>query len=38
MVEHAEDGFFVSGDDARGEDDGVVLVEGDEAMILDRDG
>src|SRR4029077_4901667 len=37
VVEHAENGFFVSGDDAGGEDDGVVFVDGDEAMIIDRD-
>src|SRR5580692_224791 len=37
VVEHAEDGFFVSGNDARGEDDGVVFVDGDEAMIIDGD-
>src|SRR5260370_653442 len=28
VVEHAEDGFFISGDDAGGEDDGVVFVDG----------
>src|ERR1700732_1354163 len=38
VVEHAEDGFFVSGDDAGGEDDAVVFVDRDEAVIVDRDG
>src|SRR5262249_17769634 len=34
VVEHAEDGFFVSGNDAGGEDDGVIFVDGDEAMVV----
>src|SRR5260370_36583838 len=37
VVEHAENGFFVSGNDAGREDDAVVFVDGDEAMIVDRD-
>src|SRR5438445_12093297 len=37
VIEHAENGFFVSGDDAGGEDDSVIFVDGDEAMIVDRD-
>ena len=37
VVEHAEDGLVVAGDDARGEDDGVVFVDGDEAVIVDGD-
>src|SRR5882762_1413373 len=36
VIEHAENGFFVSGDDASGEDDGIVFVDGNEAMIVDR--
>src|ERR1700676_1486310 len=34
VVEHAEDGFFVAGDDAGGEDDAVVFVDGNEAVIV----
>ncbi len=37
VVEHAEDGFFVAGNDARGKDDAVVFVDGDEAVIVDGD-
>src|SRR5579864_4910483 len=37
VVEHAENGFFVAGDDARGEDDGIVFVYGDEAVVVDGD-
>jgi len=37
VVEHAEDGFFVSGNDARGKNDAVVFVDGDEAVIVDGD-
>src|ERR1700676_2581912 len=37
VVEHAEDGFFVSGDDAGGEDDGIVFIDGDEAVIINGD-
>src|SRR5580693_8125734 len=37
VVEHAEDGLFVSGNDAGGEDDGVVFIDRDEAMIVDGD-
>ena len=34
VVEHAENGFFISGNDAGGEDDGVVFVDADETMIV----
>src|ERR1700676_27183 len=37
MIEHAEDGFFVARNDARGKDDAVVFVDGDEAVIVDGD-
>ena len=37
VVEHAEDGLFVSGDDAGGEDDRVVFIYGHEAVIVDGD-
>src|SRR5580698_11525243 len=37
VVKHAEDGFFVAGNDARGKDDAVVFVDGDEAVIVDSD-
>jgi hypothetical protein len=37
VVEHAEDGLVVAGDDARGEDDGVIFVDGDEAVVVDGD-
>src|ERR1700680_4251007 len=37
VVEHAEDGFFVARNDARGKDDAVVFVDGDEAVIVDGD-
>src|ERR1700726_4232145 len=37
VVKHAEDSFFVSRDDAGGEDDGIVFVDRNEAMIVDRD-
>src|SRR6267142_1514732 len=37
MVQHAENGFFISWNDARGENDAVVFVHGDEAMIVHRD-
>src|ERR1700756_1422753 len=37
VVEHAEDGFLISGNNAGGEDDAIVFVDGDEAMIVDRD-
>src|SRR5580692_3598091 len=37
VVEHSEDGFFVAGNDARGKDDAVVFVDGDEAVIVDSD-
>src|SRR6266850_7770842 len=34
VIQHAENGFFISGDDARGENDAVVFVHGDEAVIV----
>src|SRR6267154_1269319 len=34
VIEHAEDGFFVSGDDAGRKDHGVVFVDRNEAMIV----
>src|SRR3989454_10405061 len=34
VVQHAENGFFISGNDARGENDAVVFVHGDEAVIV----
>ncbi len=37
VVEHAEDGLVVAGDDAGGEDDGVVFVYRDEAVIVHGD-
>ena len=37
VVQHAEDGLFVAGNDARGKDDAVVFVDGDEAVIVDGD-
>src|SRR6266446_4213475 len=37
VIQHAENGFFISGDDARGENDAVVFVHGDEAVIVHRD-
>jgi len=37
VVKHAEDGFFVAGNDARGKDDAVVFVDGYEAVIVDGD-
>src|SRR5260370_2459913 len=37
VVEHAENCFFVSGNDAGREHDAVVFVAADEAMIVDRD-
>src|SRR5277367_1289833 len=37
VVQHAEDGFFVAGNDARGKNDAVVFVDGDEAVIIDGD-
>ena len=37
VVKHAEDGFFVPGNDARGKNDGVVFVDGNEAVIIDGD-
>src|ERR1041384_4091971 len=36
VVQHAKDGLFVSGNDAGREDDGIVFVDADEAMIVDR--
>src|SRR5712675_1794081 len=36
VIEHAENCFFISGDDACGKDHGVVFVNGNEAMIVDR--
>ena len=37
VVQHAENGFFVAGNDARGKNDAVVFVDGNEAMIIDGD-
>src|SRR4029077_17511465 len=37
MVNHAEDGLLVAGDDAGGEDDGVVLVDFKHAVVADGD-
>src|SRR5262249_7707416 len=37
VVEHAADGFFVARNDSRGKKDRVVLFDGCEAMIVDRD-
>src|SRR5882672_10966439 len=37
VVQHAENGFFVSWNDARGENDAVVFVHGDEAVIVHGD-
>jgi len=37
VVEHAVDGLFVAGDDARGEDDGVVFLDGNKAVIVHGD-
>jgi len=37
VIQHAEDGFFVSGNDARRKDDGVVFVDRNEAVIVHRD-
>src|SRR2546425_6004531 len=37
VVEHAEDGFFVAGNDARGKNDRVVLLDRDPAVIVHRD-
>ena len=34
VIEHAENCFFVSGDDACGKDHGIVFVDGNEAMIV----
>src|SRR6266404_5556969 len=37
VVQHTENGFFISGDDSRGENDAVVFIHGDEAMIVHGD-
>src|SRR5262249_34690226 len=37
VIQHAEDGFFIAGDDARGEDDRIVFVHRDAAVIVDGD-
>ena len=37
VVQHAEDGFFIAGNDARGEDHGVALVEREQAVIIHGD-
>src|SRR5580704_1137920 len=37
VVEHAKDGFFVAGNDARGKDDAVVFVDRYEAVIVNGD-
>src|SRR5229473_3261594 len=37
VVQHAENGFFISGNDTRGENDAVVFVHRDEAVIVHRD-
>src|SRR6266850_4544895 len=34
VIQHAKNGFFISWNDARGENDAVVFVHGDEAMIV----
>ncbi len=37
VVQHPENGFFVAGNDARGEDHGVAFVEREQAMIVHGD-
>src|SRR5579885_117796 len=37
VVKHAVDGLFVAGDDTGGEDDGVVFIDGNKAVIVHRD-
>ena len=37
MINHAEDGFFVAGNDARGKNYGVVFGDAQQAMIVHRD-
>src|SRR6266566_8248414 len=37
VVQHAEDGFFVAGNDARGKNDRVVLLDRDPAVIVHGD-
>src|SRR5580704_12099709 len=37
VVEHAKDGFFIAGNDARGKNDAVVFVDGNEAVVIDGD-
>src|SRR6185437_14478082 len=37
VVQHAKNGFFVSGNDARGKYDAVVFVHAHEAVIVDGD-
>ena len=37
VIEHAKDGFFVAGNDARGKNDGVVFVHRNVAVIVDGD-
>ncbi len=37
VVEHAENSFFISGNDARRKNHGVVFIDTDEAVIVDRD-
>jgi hypothetical protein len=35
VVDHAVDAFFVAGDDARAEDDGVAGVDAGELVVVD---
>src|SRR5579859_432920 len=37
VIEHAENGFFIARNDARGKDDGVVFVDGNEAVVVHGD-
>ncbi len=37
MIDHAEDGFFVAGNDAGGKDDCVVLLDTEKTVIVDGD-
>src|SRR5579864_2361924 len=37
VVEQAENGFFIAGNDARGKNDSVVFVDGNEAVVVHGD-
>src|SRR5258708_19301985 len=37
VVQHPENGFFIAGNDARGENHGVAFVESEQAVVIDGD-